>query len=34
MPLLPGTQMVESYQSALFGGKTEAGATIGAAAAA
>jgi sn-glycerol 3-phosphate transport system permease protein len=30
--LLPGNNIVESYRFALFGGKTEAGATIGAAA--
>ena len=26
--LLPGTNMVESYRFALFGGKTEAGASV------
>ncbi|MEP6792432.1 MAG: ABC transporter permease subunit, partial [Ramlibacter sp.] len=30
--LLPGSNFIESYRFALFGGKTEAGATIGAAA--
>ena len=30
--LLPGSNFVESYRLALFGGKTEAGASIGAAA--